>query len=64
VRSHGALRFGKVTRTPAMQAGLAQKRFNFRDIFTARDAAARSAIVRSGALTYHGSTERFTCAAW
>jgi hypothetical protein len=46
-----------------MQAGLAKKRFNFRGIFTARDAAARFAIVRSGALTYHGSTQGVRCAA-
>jgi transposase-like protein/IS1 family transposase len=33
VRPHRALRFGKVTRTPAMQAGLAARRYSFRDIF-------------------------------
>ncbi len=60
VRPHSALRFGKVTRTPAMQAGLATKRLSFRDIFTARYVAARFAIVRSGALAYHESVR---CAA-
>lgn len=63
VRPHSALRFGKVTRTPAMQAGLATKRLSFRDIFTARYVAARFAIVRSGALAYHESTEGVRCAA-
>ena len=33
VRPHGALKFGRETRTPAMQAGLAQRRLTFRDIF-------------------------------
>ena len=63
VRPHSALRFGRVTRTPAMQAGLAAKQFNFRDIFTARYAVARFAIVRSGALTYHKVPEGIRCAA-
>jgi len=35
LRPHMALRFGKVTRTPAMQAGLTTKRLRFRDIFMA-----------------------------
>ena len=33
IRPHRALRFGKVTRTPAMQAGLAERKYSFRDIF-------------------------------
>jgi len=32
-RPHGALRFGRETRTPAMQAGLATRRLTLRDIF-------------------------------
>ena len=47
---HSTLRLGKVTRTPAMQAGLAAKRLTFSHIFTARPAAARIAVVRSGAV--------------
>ena len=35
-RRHGALKFGREVRTPAMQAGLANKCLGFRDIFTAR----------------------------
>ena len=35
VRPHGALKFGRETRTPAMQAALVSKRLSFRDIFTA-----------------------------
>ena len=63
VRPHGALRFGKVTRTPAMQAGLASRKFSFRDIFTARGVAARLAVARSWSPTHHGVTERLRCAA-
>jgi transposase-like protein/IS1 family transposase len=36
IRPHRALRFGKETRTPAMQAGLVSKRLTFRDVFTAQ----------------------------
>ena len=32
---HRALKFGKDTLTPAMQAGLVSKRLTFREIFTA-----------------------------
>jgi IS1 family transposase len=35
VRPHGALRFGKETRTPAQQAGLVTRRLSLRDIFLA-----------------------------
>ena len=34
VRSHGALKFGREIRTPAMQAGLTTRRLTFRDIFS------------------------------
>jgi transposase-like protein/IS1 family transposase len=33
VRPHGALKFGRETRTPAMQAGLATRQLTLRDIF-------------------------------
>ena len=33
VRPHGALKFGRETRTPAMQAGLAPRRLTFREVF-------------------------------
>ena len=36
IRPHRALRFGRETRTPAMQAGLMNKRLAWSDIFTAR----------------------------
>jgi transposase-like protein/IS1 family transposase len=35
IRTHRALKFGPEIRTPAMQAGLASKRFSFREVFTA-----------------------------
>ena len=33
IRPHGGLKFGKVVRTPSMQAGLVTRRLRFRDIF-------------------------------
>ena len=33
IRPHGALRFGRETRTPAMQADLAPRRLTFREVF-------------------------------
>jgi transposase InsO family protein len=36
IRPHRALKFGKVIRTPAMQAGLVARRLRFRDIFRLR----------------------------
>ena len=53
VRPHSALGFGKVTRTPAMQAGLANRKFSLGDIFTARDLAARFAVVGFRAVADH-----------
>jgi hypothetical protein len=35
VRPHRALKFGRETRTPAMQAGLTTRRLTFREIFSA-----------------------------
>jgi hypothetical protein len=35
VRPHGALKFGRETRTPAQQAGLVSRRLSFRAIFMA-----------------------------
>ena len=34
LRLHSALKFGKTIRTPTMQAGLANRRLSFRDVFT------------------------------
>ena len=34
LRPHQALKFGPEIRTPAVQAGLAKRRFSFRDVFT------------------------------
>jgi len=39
-RPHRALKFGKETRTPAMQAGLAKRRLTFRDVFCSRSLSA------------------------
>ena len=51
VRPHSALRFGRETRTPAMQAGLVSTRLALSDIFTARRVTLRVlvAVVDIGA---------------
>lgn len=36
LRPHRALKFGKQTKTPAMQAGLAIERLSFREVFLRR----------------------------
>ena len=36
LRPHSALRFGKTLSTPAIQAGLVQRRLSFRDVFTSQ----------------------------
>jgi IS1 family transposase len=41
VRPHRSLKFGRETRTPAMQAGLASTRLHWSDIFTARGLSLR-----------------------
>ena len=41
VRPHRALKFGRETRTPAMQVGLVSKRLTLSDIFTARGVSLR-----------------------
>ncbi len=52
VRPHQALRFGRETRTPAMQAGLARWRLTFREIF----ASTRIPLLsQSGALVFADS---------
>ena len=63
MRPYSTLRFGSVTRTPATQAGLAQKRLNFLNIFVPRHAATRFAVVRSGAVAYHEPIGSLRCAA-
>ncbi|MFT4543078.1 MAG: IS1 family transposase [Planctomycetota bacterium] len=62
-RPHGSLKFGPVTRAPAMQAGLARKRLTFREIFTARIVAVRLALVQSPAGPYHQGMDSLKCAA-
>lgn len=54
IRPHMALKFGRETRTPAMQAGLASAPMNWRDIFTARRVSLRVlvALVETGAAEF------------
>lgn len=56
-RPHSALRFCTVTRTPAMQAGLALRKLTFRDIFVAQTAPLCFVLVRSAPAAYQGSRE-------
>ena len=49
VRPHRALKFGRETRTPAMQAGLATRRLTFREVFVCLPP---SLLVIIGAITY------------
>ena len=44
VRPHSALKFGRETRTPTMQAGLVSKRLTLNDIFTARGLTVRGFV--------------------
>jgi hypothetical protein len=53
VRPHGGRRFGKVVRTPAMQAGLARRPLTFREVFTWVAGMVRYAATGSGARTRH-----------
>ena len=74
VRPHGALKFGRETRTPAMQAGLATRRLTLRDIFLSLrrvilwlsdmrmfadlGVPTPAAVARSGSHDHHGKAHR------
>ncbi|MFT7671350.1 MAG: hypothetical protein ACI8X5_004067, partial [Planctomycetota bacterium] len=62
-RPHGSLKFETVTRTPAMQAGLASRKLSFRDIFEARLATVVFVLARPRVPAYHGDLEIMKCAA-
>ena len=52
VRPHRALKFGRETRTPAMQAGLATRRLTFREVFVCLPLSLLvSVISKHGAIT-------------
>lgn len=57
IRPHGALRFGREVRTPAMQAGLAKKRLRFRDVFTYRGRPLRFTLVGSRLWGFDGGDQ-------
>ena len=44
IRPHGALKFGKLIRTPAMQAGLVSRRLRFCDILRAVSGSGASQV--------------------
>ncbi len=62
-RPHSALRFGKVTRTPAMQAGLAARKLSFLDIFVPQPGLPCFVLVRSCPPAYQGGGGIENCAA-
>ncbi|MFT7669908.1 MAG: hypothetical protein ACI8X5_002615 [Planctomycetota bacterium] len=62
-RPHSSLRFGSVTRIPAMQARLASRKLTFLDVFAAQVGPASFALVGSMPEEYHGSMETVKCAA-
>jgi hypothetical protein len=62
-RPHSSLKFRKVVRTPAMQAGLATRKLTFRDIFAAQLTPRHFVLVPSKPYEYHGSMEITNCAA-
>ncbi len=66
VRPHGALKFGRETRTPAMQAGLVSRRLTLSDIFTARGLSLRLfvAVVRVFATDQPAETDAGTLPAF
>jgi len=55
VRPHRALTFGKKTRTPAMQAGLARRPFTLRDVFCSRSLSACLTMCRVAIGDCHGT---------
>jgi IS1 family transposase len=62
-RPHGSLRFGSVVRTPAMQAGLVNRKLSLRAVFTAPGLFVLFVIARPRTWAYHGSMESQKCAA-
>ena len=68
VRPHRALRFGRETRTPAMQAGLVSRRLSWRDIFTAPGLSLRLlvAVVRVSVIVQptESDTAEFPTLSW
>jgi hypothetical protein len=62
-RPHSSLKFGAITRTPAMQAGLASRKLSFREVFTARAAPVWFVLAASRGSAYHRGEEKPTLAA-
>ena len=54
VRPHGALKFGRETRTPAMQAGLTKRPLTLRDIFVCTPGSL-SILIEYGAIVIAGA---------
>ena len=61
VRPHGALKFGREVRTPAMQAGLATRRLTFREVFVCQSPSLLI-LVSIGTITCSGPNRLPTAA--
>ena len=64
LRPHRALKFGKMIKTPAMQAGLAKKRLSFRDLFTSRAACLLFALMMVVARCFGLDLKSFQFRVW
>ena len=54
VRPHGALKFGRETRTPAMQAGLTKRRLTLREVFVCTRTSV-SILIEYDAMAFSGT---------
>ena len=61
LRPHRALRFGKETRTPAMQAGLLNRRFSFREVFLTRLLTIMSRMVQDVMVSFQTLRTGIAC---
>jgi hypothetical protein len=63
VRPHRALRFGRETRTPAMQAGLVKRRLTLREIFVCTWTSV-STLIEHGGFAFGGARREATDASF
>ena len=63
VRPHRALRFGRETRTPAMQAGLVKRRLMLREIFVCTWTSV-SILIEYGGVAFGGARREATDASF
>ena len=63
IRPHSSLRFGRVVRTPAMQAGLAPRKLRFREVFRFQPGRFLFVLAGSSSSESDGQREAIKCAA-